>query len=113
MTDSDNRTWGDVGTRMLFENDRVRVWELSLEPGQRSDLHHHESDYVMIQLEGDEVAAEFEADSTDAFGGAAFPDRTIRGPVSPGTVVWGSAGGKETAVNVGMSTFKEIVVELK
>ena len=110
---TDDRRWGDVGTTLLFENDRVRVWELRLEPGQRSDLHHHESDYVMIQLEGDAVAAEFEPDSEDAFGGADMPDRTITGPVSPGMVVWGSAGGKETAVNVGTETFREIVVELK
>jgi len=112
-SDGDDRTWGDVGTTLLFENDRVRVWELRLEPGQRSDLHHHASDYVMVQLAGDEIAAEFEPDSEDAFGGASFPDRTIQGPVSPGTVVWGSAGGKETAVNIGTETFREIVVELK
>lgn len=109
----DQRTWGNVGTTLLFENERVRVWELRLEPGERSDLHHHEHDYVMVQLEGDQVAAQFEADSADAFGGAQFPDRTIRGPVSPGTVVWGAAGGKETAINVGTHTFREIVVELK
>ncbi|MEM7139832.1 MAG: hypothetical protein AAF548_02295 [Actinomycetota bacterium] len=110
---SDDRRWGDVGTTLLFENDRVRVWELRLAPGERSDLHHHAHDYVMVQLAGDQVAAEFEPDSEDAFGGATFPDRTITGPVSPGTVVWGSAGGKETAVNVGAETFREIVVELK
>ena len=112
-SDPDDRVWGDVGTTLLFENDRVRVWELRLEPGQRSDLHHHASDYVMVQLAGDEVAAEFEPDSEDAFGGASLPERTIKGLVSPGTVVWGSAGGKETAVNVGTETFREIVVELK
>ena len=112
MTD-DQREWGDIGTTLLFENDRVRVWELRLEPGERSDRHHHRHDYVMIQLEGDEISAEFEPDSEDAFGGATFPDRTIAGPVAPGSVVWGGAGGKETAVNIGTATFREIVVELK
>ena len=110
---NDEREWGDIGTTLLYENERVRVWELRLEPGQRSDRHHHEHDYVMVQLAGDLVAAEFEPDSEDAFGGASLPDRTITGPVSAGTVVWGSAGGKETAVNVGTETFREIVVELK
>ncbi len=110
---SDSRKWGDVGTALLFENDRVRVWELRLEPGDRSDLHHHEVDYVMIQLEGDEISAVFEPDSTDTFGGAHAPARTITGRVSPGMVVWGGAGGKETAVNTGSRTFREIVVELK
>lgn len=110
---SDDRVWGDIGTTLLFENDRVRVWELRLEPGERSDLHHHESDYVMVQLEGDRIAAEFEPDSTDGFGGASMPDRVIEGPVTPGLAVWGSAGGKETAVNTGEETFREIIVELK
>ena len=110
---SDDREWGDVGTTLLFENDRVRVWELRLEPGQRSALHHHASDYVMIQLEGDRIAAEFEPDSEDGFGGAAMPDRIIEGEVSAGLAVWGSAGGKETAVNTGTQTFREIIVELK
>ena len=110
---TDDRRWGDVGTTLLFENERVRVWELLLEPGQRSDLHHHESDYVMVQIAGDLVAAEFEADSADGFGGATFPDRTITGPVRSGTVVWGSAGSKETAVNAGTEAFREIIVELK
>ena len=27
------RQWGDVGTKLLFENHRVRIWELALEPG--------------------------------------------------------------------------------
>ena len=112
MTD-DTRDWGDIATRIVFENDRVRVWELELEPGQRSDLHRHDLDYLMIQIEGDEISAVFEPDSEDAFGGATMPDRTIAGAVSPGMVVWGGAGGKETAVNTGERTFREIVVELK
>ena len=24
-----------VGTRLLFENERIRVWDITLEPGQR------------------------------------------------------------------------------
>ena len=36
------RTLGDVGTAVLFENDRVRVWELTLAPGESSDTHEHQ-----------------------------------------------------------------------
>ncbi len=46
---------GPGGGQIIFENDRVRVWELRLEPGERSDLHHHTADYLMVQLEGDEI----------------------------------------------------------
>ena len=29
-----DRVLGDIATKLLFENDRVRVWEMQLEPGQ-------------------------------------------------------------------------------
>jgi hypothetical protein len=34
-----------VGTDLWFENDRVRVWDLHLEPGQRAPFHCHAEDY--------------------------------------------------------------------
>lgn len=61
MTDS--RVFGDVATKLLFENDRVKVWELDLEPGETSDLHEHHHDYLLIQLEGDKIAGIFEEDT--------------------------------------------------
>ncbi len=30
-----------VGTSRLFENDRVRVWEVRLAPGERTPFHAH------------------------------------------------------------------------
>jgi quercetin dioxygenase-like cupin family protein len=35
----------EVGTRLLFENDRVRVWDLTLEPGERLPFHRHRTSY--------------------------------------------------------------------
>ena len=105
----DAREFGDVGSKLLFENDRIRVWEMCLQPGERSALHRHDHDYVMIQLEGDRVAAEFEPDSGGTWGSESY----MEGPVSEGTVIFAEAGGVETAVNIGEETFREIVVELK
>ncbi|WP_426443092.1 hypothetical protein [Bradyrhizobium genosp. P] len=34
-----------VGTRLLSETDRVRVWEIRLAPGQRIGFHRHVLDY--------------------------------------------------------------------
>jgi hypothetical protein len=34
-----------VGTRVLLSNDRVRVWEVRLEPGERAPFHRHELPY--------------------------------------------------------------------
>ncbi len=35
----------EVGTTVWFENDRVRVWEIRLEPGQRGPFHAHTRSY--------------------------------------------------------------------
>lgn len=34
-----------VGTTLWFENDRVRVWEVRLEPGERGPFHAHTRNY--------------------------------------------------------------------
>lgn len=36
---------GHVGSRLLSENDRVRVWEIRLAPGERFHAHRHVLDY--------------------------------------------------------------------
>lgn len=38
----------DVGTRLLFENDRVRVWEIVLAPGARTRFHWHVHPYFFV-----------------------------------------------------------------
>jgi hypothetical protein len=39
-----------VGTEILFENDRVRVWEMVLAPGESSELHRHVHDYLFVYV---------------------------------------------------------------
>jgi quercetin dioxygenase-like cupin family protein len=36
---------GEVGSKLLSENDRVRVWEIRLAPGERWHAHRHVLDY--------------------------------------------------------------------
>ncbi|QIZ37192.1 hypothetical protein [Saccharopolyspora sp. ASAGF58] len=36
---------GEVGSRLLSANDRVRVWEIRLAPGERWHVHRHVLDY--------------------------------------------------------------------
>jgi quercetin dioxygenase-like cupin family protein len=43
--------YGPVGSRILFENDLVRVWEVSLEPGEHLPLHHHTLPYLIVTIE--------------------------------------------------------------
>lgn len=42
-----------VGTELLFENDRIRVWDFKLEPGEESPLHTHKHDYVFVYVTPD------------------------------------------------------------
>lgn len=37
-----------IGTRVLLENQRMRIWEMTLAPGQSSDLHRHVNDYLFV-----------------------------------------------------------------
>jgi len=41
-----------VGTRIMFENDRVRVWDLALAPGESFEKHIHCHDYFYIVESG-------------------------------------------------------------
>ncbi|NKB68008.1 MAG: cupin domain-containing protein [Candidatus Latescibacteria bacterium] len=93
-----------VGTRLLFENDRVRVWDLRLEPGQSSGLHRHSEDYFYVVI-GDGHLQGIDAD------GAADPVRQMR----DGDVRFNQLDGDAVheAVNRGDSPWRNIVVELK
>ena len=35
----------EVGTKLLFENERVRVWDITLAPGERLPFHRHRTSY--------------------------------------------------------------------
>jgi hypothetical protein len=99
----------EVGSKLLFENDQVKVWEFSMEPGEKGRLHRHATDYLMIQLTGDKVGAEFHPESKDEWGTEGW----IEGDVVPGQVLYAKAGGVETPMNIGKVRFSEIIVELK
>src|SRR4030095_14037280 len=47
---------GDVATRVLFENERVKIWEMRLAPGEEGPLHRHERDHILVQIDGDRMA---------------------------------------------------------
>jgi len=101
------RVLGPVGSEIVFENDRVRVWHMRLAPGERSAIHEHTMDNILTQISGDKIAAEPEPDT-----GGPYKDY-IEGVVDPGMVLFVEKGGIETAVNIGNETFFEVIVELK
>lgn len=95
---------GGVGSQVLFEDDRVRIWELVLEPGEASDLHEHKHDYYLAIWEGDLVAGVTPKGSpVESFVGIVPPNgNTV--PVPKGSVEW--------AYNVGKKRYREVLIEL-
>jgi len=45
-------TLGEVGQRIVLENEHVRIWELNLEPGETIDFHIHYHPYIVVSLGG-------------------------------------------------------------
>jgi predicted metal-dependent enzyme (double-stranded beta helix superfamily) len=43
---------GAVGQEIMLENDRVRIWHITLAPGETQPLHHHGLPYVVIAVQG-------------------------------------------------------------
>jgi hypothetical protein len=42
----------EVGTRLMFENEHVRVWDLALAPGESLEKHIHHRNYFFIVESG-------------------------------------------------------------
>ncbi|TMA24797.1 MAG: cupin domain-containing protein [Deltaproteobacteria bacterium] len=97
----DDRPLGNVANKLLFENELVRVWEMDLAPGERSDLHRHDLPYLLCVLEGSRVDAEIEGSGR------------VELPVQPGSVFFVPPGATETAINPSGERFREILIELK
>ena len=41
-----------IGTKVLFEDDDVRVWKLELGAGEATPMHEHTHDYVFVVVAG-------------------------------------------------------------
>ena len=41
-----------VGTKLLFENDIVRVWDFHLPPGSSTKMHTHRRDWLYVNVTG-------------------------------------------------------------
>lgn len=94
---------GDVATRVLHEDERVKIWEMELEPGAASDLHRHERDYYLVMLEGDRIVGLPRGEGEAVVLDLPRDVSTVR--IEKGATEW--------AVNVGKERFYEILIELK
>jgi hypothetical protein len=108
---------GDVGTKKLFEDERIILWEFALEPGERTVCHTHDKDYVFYVLEGSTLEVfdadgallgDFEARTADVFSLKCEGDRLVstddKGLRAPATHI---------ARNAGSRRYREILIEKK
>ena len=106
-----------VGTQKVFENERIIVWHLDLEPGEQGERHSHELDYVVRIISGSTLEV-FGPDGElldtvelEAGGAVSFHiqgDQIVSNrPGYPAVPVTHSAR------NVGPTTFREVLIEFK
>ena len=93
-----------VGTELLFENDRVRVWDLRLAPGERAGFHRHSNDYFFVVIGGGKLKS-VRGDGSDWY----------ETEMGDGEVRFREIQGDDVhdAINVGDENWRNIVVELK
>jgi quercetin dioxygenase-like cupin family protein len=92
---------GPIGDEVLFENGYVRVWGLTLDPGERQAWHRHDLPYIVIPLtEGDN-----EMHFAD---GRRKPTRE-----TPGTALWREPGIPHELLNRSSSRYRNVLVEIK
>jgi beta-alanine degradation protein BauB len=92
---------GEVGQKIIFENEMIRVWEIVLESGERQPLHRHDHPYVVIAIEGSHNVIE------TASGERREVEETAGG------VVFRQPGEVHTLTNVGDGRYVNRLVELK
>jgi hypothetical protein len=91
----------DVGTKLMFEDDRVSVWELKLAPGEATAWHQHLHDYMFVVVRNGRVRVEF-----------------LDGSFEEQDDVIGAVGIREKdlphrLVNLSQNEYFNIVIELK
>ncbi len=96
-----NEPLGDIASAVLFENERVKIWNLIVEPGEASPWHLHERDYVTVTVEGAGLTPEFE----DGTKGA--------GPTKPGDWHYHGEHRVHRVVNHTDTRYKNVLIELK
>ena len=90
----------EVGTKLIFENERVRIWEFTLAPGESIDAHTHDHDYFFYPIEGGTLEVTRASGRTQA-------------TLDEGKVYYRTKGDTHGARNVGAARYHEVLVELK
>lgn len=93
---------GELGD-LLFENARVRIWQLILAPGETCAWHRHDMEHLLIVVDGCSVGAELADGSTREFD---IDDGTVlvQSRKDQAEIAWNASAGR---------TLRELIVEFK
>ena len=92
---------GQIATDVLFENDRVKIWNLIVEPGEASDWHLHENHYLFIGTSHGDLQVEHDDGSKQ---------NTV---MELGKVVMGQKDSTHQLSNVGNNPYSSVIIEIK
>jgi quercetin dioxygenase-like cupin family protein len=87
--------------RVKIDNDAVRILKVVDAPHQKSALHRHEFNRVMIYLDAGEMEIIYEDSHKE------------KQRWKTGQVAWSAAGARHTSENVGSSPLRIVEIELK
>jgi predicted metal-dependent enzyme (double-stranded beta helix superfamily) len=93
---------GEVGGKIVFENEQVRVWDVTLEPGEEQPWHRHHHPYLVVALE----AADNRITPIDG-----SPPRDVHEAL--GAVVYRDWADVHKLRNRGTTRYRSRLVELK
>jgi hypothetical protein len=108
------RKMAEVATTKLFENERVIVWEMILEPGESTGFHTHHHTYFFHAIECSTMEV------TDTDGNVVATHNLGKDSVKyfdlKGDELIGDQAqipSTHSAKNIGTTRYREILVELK
>lgn len=91
---------------VLFENDRVRVLDTRLRPGERTPVHAHEWPAALYVLSWSHFLRRDVDDNVIA-------DSRNRAPIAPGAGLWIEPLPPHSVENIGMADLHIVAVEVK
>ena len=96
-----NEPLGDPANHFLFENERTKVWHLELDPGESSDWHVHDMDYLTVVIDPGTLTLELEDGTTE--------EREL----PPGQAQFRKGHGAHRVTNIGTAKYRNALVEFK
>jgi len=89
---------------LVFENERIKGWNLTLEPGQSTPQHTHQLDEIVVCLESSKLRITKPGPDSDGQSIQPKNGEVFMPPVK---------GVTHTLTNIGATRYKQISIELK